>query len=259
MSDRKAYDKKAKTIPATALMKILLIGYGKMGKTIEQVATDAGHQVIGYADHHHPITVELMTEADVAIEFTQPEAAFDNILKCLQHQLPVVSGTTGWLARKPDLDRQCQDLGGTCLQASNFSIGVHLYLHIVRQASALLKEYPEYLASIDETHHTAKLDMPSGTALLVHQALATGNSRHQEWHLTNETDSQVTGIVPITSFREEDVPGTHTLKFAGPIDEISISHIAHNRLGFATGAVRAAEWIIGRKGIFTMADVLGLS
>lgn len=244
-------------------MNIFLIGYGKMGKAVQYHAELQGHTIIGHATEHEDLYTSLLDAktngADVVVEFTQPEAAFDNIKTCLKVGLPVVSGTTGWLHQKPELDRYCAEVGGTYLQASNFSIGVHLYLNMCQQAAMLMQNHPAYHASITESHHTEKKDMPSGTALLVQEATAQGLPMAAEWHLTNELVEGEHGKgIGITSLREPGVPGTHTLLFSSPEDNISLVHHAHNRDGFAKGAVYAATWIVGKKGVFTMQQVLGL-
>lgn len=237
-------------------MKVILIGYGKMGKAVEEAALERGHTIVAKLERHHVLSHEQVKAADVAIEFTNPESAFDNISMCLRHGLPVVSGSTGWLHRKAELDAYCTQRGGTYLQASNFSIGVHLFLKACQQAAALFNGHAEYKASITEVHHTEKKDMPSGTALLVQESIAQTYEAAASWHLTNH-DATGTGL-PITSHREVGVPGTHTLTFSSAIDDITITHQAHNRKGFAQGAVVAAEWIVGKKGVYTMTDVLGL-
>jgi 4-hydroxy-tetrahydrodipicolinate reductase len=236
-------------------MNILLIGNGKMGKEVSMQAKAQGHTIVAILGREKLIDPTLLKTADVAIEFTRPEAAFDNIHFCLRNQIPVVSGTTGWLDRKPELDLICRENRGAYLQASNFSIGVHLFLHLAKQATQLMKPYQEYLASITEIHHTAKLDKPSGTALLIQQAMGNANGDYSHWYLK---ENNLEKGLPITSVRTEDVPGTHQVSFDSAVDSIRLEHIAHNRSGFATGALLAASWIIGKEGVFTMDDVLAL-
>lgn len=236
-------------------MKILLIGYGKMGKTIERIATSRGHEIVGRVDEDTPLTAEMAQSADIAIEFTRPEAATSNITWCIENGLPVVSGTTGWLENKPAIDQFCRQKDGSFLHASNFSIGVHLFLKATEQLTRLMNGHQDYKASIIEVHHTAKLDMPSGTALITKDAMAKADEAYRNWHLTNHGAG---AGLPITSIRQEDVPGTHTVRFENAIDSIELTHTANSREGFATGAVVAAEWLLTHPGVWGMEDVLAL-
>ena len=244
-------------------MKLFLLGYGKMGQAVHHHAAQQGHEVVGHcatSDEVLPaLAAAVAADAQVVVEFTQPHAAFHNIKACLNHELPVVSGTTGWLEHKAELDAYCLEIGGAYIQASNFSVGVHLFLDICHHAAKLLGQYGNYSPRLLESHHTEKKDMPSGTALLVQQAVAAAIPDLEKWYLTNYVLSSIIGEgLPITSIREAGVPGTHTLSFGSAEDSIVITHEANNRDGFAKGALMAAEWIIGRRGIYTMQDVLGL-
>ena len=230
-------------------MKIALLGYGKMGKTIERLAEGRGHEII------FRITEDLekydLQKADVAIDFSVPDAAFNNITTCFRQQIPVVSGTTGWLQEYDDAVKICEENNSAFIYASNFSLGVNLFFELNKQLAQMMKNFPEYKVGIEEIHHTQKLDAPSGTAItLAEQILET--SEKKAWKL----DAVAEDELPITAKRIENVPGTHIISYDSPVDTIKIEHIAHSRDGFALGAIVAAEWLQHKKGIFSMKDVL---
>ncbi|MEQ1588519.1 MAG: 4-hydroxy-tetrahydrodipicolinate reductase [Cyclobacteriaceae bacterium] len=233
-------------------MKILLIGYGKMGKTIEAVALKRGHEIVGKIDVGDNLSA-FSQLADVAIEFTQPEAVVGNLKACIDKGIPVVCGTTGWLKQQQEVENYCSEKNGTLLYSSNYSLGVNIFFKINEYLSRIMDRYPVYNVSIDETHHTQKKDAPSGTAITLAQGVIKNLKRKKEWVLgaTEKTDSLV-----INSLRVDPAPGTHVVKYQSAIDDIEITHTAHSREGFALGAVLVAEWLAGKKGIFTMDDFL---
>ena len=238
-------------------MKISLIGYGKMGKAIEEIAISKGHEIVLKIDVSNiaDFTKENLTKADVAIEFTTPHTAFDNVMKCLEYNVPIVCGTTGWLSRWNEAKEFCDKQNGTLLYASNYSIGVNLFFELNTFLAKLMSNHPDYNASLEETHHTQKKDSPSGTAItLADQVLEYIKSKKQ-WvnHTSNHKED-----LEIISERIDPAPGIHKIKYNSAIDDIEIIHTAHNRKGFAGGAVLAAEFVSNKKGIFTMKDVLGL-
>ena len=230
-------------------MKIGLFGYGKMGQLIARLAADQGHEVVATIDE---APTEIPYGAiDVAIDFSVPEAAFENIKGCLEHGVPVVSGTTGWLDRKAEIDKFCKKKGGAFLYASNFSLGVNLFFKLNRELTRLIDPHRQYRVRMHETHHKEKLDAPSGTAIRLAKDIEA-NSRYTGWSM----DTKDPLMVPVRSTREGQVPGTHEIEWESPDDMITIVHTAHNRLGFASGALLAAAWLIGKKGVFGMQDVL---
>ncbi len=238
-------------------MNIALIGYGKMGKALEEIALDKGHNIVLKidADNLHDFTKENLSKADVAIEFTHPESAYDNINKCIDFGTPVVSGTTGWTEKIEEIKNKCQKKSGAFLYASNFSIGVNIFFEINKRLASLMANQNDYDVMLEEIHHTQKKDAPSGTAITLAEQVLELISRKSRWvnHLSdNPTDLE------IISERLDPAPGTHKVKFSSKIDDIEIIHTAHTRKGFASGAVLAAEFLKGKKGIFTMKDVLGL-
>lgn len=238
-------------------MKIALIGYGKMGKAIETIALERGHQIVAKVNSENALTDLLDKNVDVAIEFTRPDVAVENILFCSKNQIPVVVGTTAW---SHDYDRVAESItnsNSALLTASNFSVGVNLLFELNRQLARLIQPYSEYTPSIEEIHHLQKLDAPSGTAVTLANDLMQNNTKVNQWKLGEESAPEVeSNELAITSFRLPDVPGTHVVKYTSEIDTIEIKHEAHNRKGFALGAVLAAEYLNGKKGIFTMSDVL---
>jgi 4-hydroxy-tetrahydrodipicolinate reductase len=238
-------------------MKIALIGYGKMGKAIEEIAVSRGHSIVLKVsiENLEDNTIDRIREADVAIEFTGPESAYENILRCLDAGVAVVCGSTGWLDRWEEVLRHCRLKDGTFLYASNFSVGVNIFFELNRRLAALMAAQPEYEPRITEIHHTQKRDAPSGTAITLAEQTLEKIRRKKGWvnHISDNLDE-----LEILSERVDPAPGTHTVTYDSPIDTITITHTAHNRRGFATGAVLAAEFIKGKKGIFGMRDVLGL-
>lgn len=234
-------------------MNIALIGYGKMGKAIEKIAISKGHEIVGRFDADG-INDEQLKQADVAIEFSRPEAAYDNLKKCMELKVPVICGTTGWLEHLQDIENQCNQNENAFLYASNFSIGVNILFAVNRYLASLMNQHPEYDVEIDEVHHTQKLDAPSGTAISLANDIVKILDRKSKWV---KEDAENDDELPIYSFREDPTPGTHIVSYISDIDTIDIVHTAHSRDGFASGAVAAAEWIVGKKGVFTMKDVLG--
>ncbi|GAA0873005.1 4-hydroxy-tetrahydrodipicolinate reductase [Gangjinia marincola] len=233
-------------------MNIALLGYGRMGKTIERLAIDRGHHIVLKASS--PIVVKDLEQADIAIEFSLPGAAFQNITRCFEANTPVVSGTTGWLENYDQAIAICKQYDAAFIYASNFSLGVNLFFELNKQLAKLMQRFKEYSLEMEEIHHTKKLDAPSGTAIsLAEQVIEISN--HTDWELNEFGD---TTKIPIIAKRIEDVPGTHRLTYSSTVDEIQIEHKALNRDGFALGAVIAAEWLQHKKGVYSMKDVLGL-
>ncbi|HAV02482.1 4-hydroxy-tetrahydrodipicolinate reductase [Chryseobacterium salipaludis] len=232
-------------------MKIALVGYGKMGKIIDDIATGKGHEIV--ARLRETPTPESLNGAEVAIEFSHPEAAFENIQVCLQNQVPVVCGTTGWLQHRAEVEKLAAECGTAFLYGSNFSLGVNLFFALNEKLAAMMKQFAQYQVQLEEIHHTAKKDAPSGTAITLAEGIISQDPRFEAWKL-EETKENELGIFAL---REEDVPGTHTVSYRSAEDEIEIKHTAYSRQGFAAGAVLAAEWLKGRRGVFTMKDVLG--
>ncbi|MCF8341711.1 MAG: 4-hydroxy-tetrahydrodipicolinate reductase [Chitinophagaceae bacterium] len=237
-------------------MNIALIGYGKMGKIIESIAVSRGHSVNLKIDisNAEMFTVENLQKCDVAIEFTGPHSAFNNVMKSLEANIPIVCGSTGWLSQYDEAVAFCNKQQGTLLYASNFSVGVNVFFEVNKLLAGLMSNLPDYDVSITEIHHTEKKDAPSGTAItLAEQILALVN-RKETWENVSTTDKSKLTII---SERIDPAPGTHKICYSSAIDDIEIIHTAHNRNGFATGAVLAAEFLLNKKGIFTMKDVLG--
>ncbi|MFI5203988.1 MAG: 4-hydroxy-tetrahydrodipicolinate reductase [Flavobacteriales bacterium] len=234
-------------------MKIALIGYGKMGVEVEKIAQERGHSITLRADSQSGIDEDKLSHSEVAIEFTNPAAAPQNIITCLRNKIPVVSGSTGWYDKLPGIKTQFEKENGTLLHATNFSLGVNLFFALNAFLADKLNTYGGYGIHVHEIHHTKKLDAPSGTAITTAETLIKHMDFYTGWkHGREHAQSEI----PVTHERVDDVPGTHTVKFTGADDEIEIKHTAHNRMGFALGAVIAAEWIIGKHGVFTMRDVL---
>ncbi len=241
-------------------MKIALLGYGTMGKAIEEQALQRGHQVVLKitSNNLHELTTEALKQADVAIEFTQPTTVFDNITKCLEAETPIVVGTTGWYDRFEEMQNLCTAQGGTLFHSTNFSIGMNVFFEINKKLALLMNGFPQYNVHMHETHHVRKLDAPSGTAITLANQIIENLDRKKEWNLTDGENTKTSSALPITSHRIDDVPGTHEINYISEIDDITLRHTAHNRAGFAAGAVLAAEWIVGKKGIFAMPDLLKL-
>ena len=230
-------------------MKIALLGYGKMGQVIERIALERGHEIILKKDENN--TFDGLPNAYVAIDFSVPMAAVENISSCFHANVPVVSGTTGWLEHYDDMAQLCTAKNGGFISSSNFSLGVNIFFEINEYLAKIMSKFDSYSVEMEEIHHTQKLDAPSGTAI----SLAKGvieNSSYTEWTLENPSPNQI----HIETKRLGTIPGTHTVTYNSAVDAIEIKHTAHNREGFALGAVIAAEWIVGKQGIFTMKDVL---
>ena len=238
-------------------MKIAIIGYGKMGKEIEKVALERNHTITHVFSENAPFIEAKEIDADVAIEFTAPHLAVSHIEQCLKLNLPVVVGTTGWAASLPNIEKATADHNGSILYASNFSLGVHLFFEMTKKLSKLMDPY-DYHPTITETHHTEKLDQPSGTAITTAEHILQELKTLNEWELNDSTSKIDLDKLPIISKRIENVPGTHEVSFSSDIDELTLTHKANNRKGFALGAVVAAEWLLDKKGLFTMSDVLNL-
>ncbi len=230
-------------------MKIAILGYGKMGKTIEKIALERGHEIVLRIEEN--IEAQDLKVADVAIDFSIPKAAFTNITTCCKNNIPVISGTTGWLDKYKEAVKICEEENSAFLYASNFSIGVNLFFELNKKLAKLMEPFKEYSVEIEEIHHLQKLDAPSGTAISLAEQIIF-NSSFKGWKL----DKAEEDTLPIYAKREENVPGTHTVSYTSEADAIEIKHTAHSREGFALGAVIAAEWIKDKKGIFSMKDVL---
>lgn len=238
-------------------MKIALIGYGKMGKAIEEIALQRGHQVILKIDieNANEFTKENLAAADVAIEFTSPHSAYENVKKLMQFGVPTVCGSTGWLEKLEDIHKLCKENQAAFLYASNFSVGVNIFFEVNKRLAALMAPHKDYELQLTEIHHTAKKDAPSGTAITLAEQILEVIPRKTKWvnHISDNTDE-----LEILSERIDPAPGTHKIKYSSPIDDIEIIHTAHSRKGFAGGAVLAAEFLANKKGIYSMKDVLGL-
>ena len=232
-------------------MKIALVGYGNMGKIIDEISQNRGHEIV--ARLRETPTAENLNNADVAIEFSNPEVAFENIKTCLENKIPVICGTTGWLDKKPEIEKIALENNTPFLYGSNFSLGVNLFFALNENLAKMMNKFNEYNCQLEEIHHIHKLDAPSGTAISLAEGIIQ-NSNFEAWKL-EETKEKELGIFAI---RENEVPGTHSVFYRSEVDEIEIKHTAYNRNGFALGAVIASEWIVDKKGIFTMKDVLGL-
>lgn len=238
-------------------MKLALIGYGKMGKIIERIALERGHTVIGKASTTQPIDTLDFSKVDVAIEFTTPTFVVNHIEYCLEHETPIVVGTTAWSEHLDYVKTLVEQKNGAILYASNFSIGVNIFFDINKRLAKLMANHSEYTPSLEETHHVHKLDAPSGTAVTIANDMMLENDHIRSWKLGEGTPPVVQdGQLAVTSYRKPDVPGTHVVTYESPIDSIQLSHTAHSREGFALGAVIAAEFLQGKKGTYTMQDVI---
>lgn len=233
-------------------MKILLVGYGKMGKTIERVALQRGHEIVAKIDIDNLRDLDT-TQGDVAIEFSHPDAAFENVKKCIERGLPVVCGTTGWLAKKPQIEKLASEKKTPFFYASNYSLGVNLFFKLNEHLARMMNQFSAYDVSIQEIHHTEKKDAPSGTAITLAEGVLKNMDRKTQW--TKGAAGQQSDL-GIESLRLQDVPGTHTVTYASAIDDIEIKHTAHTREGFALGAVMVAEWIRDKRGALNMDDFL---
>lgn len=242
-------------------MKIALLGYGKMGQIIERFALERGHDVVLKIsiDNTEDLTTANLAKADVAIDFSAPDAALGNIYACFDANVPVVVGTTGWYGQLQEVKNECLSRNNSLLYGSNFSIGVNLFFHINKVMAKLMNDYPAYEVQVEEIHHTQKLDSPSGTAMTIAEGIIEQMDRKTEW--VNElVGAQFDDVVKkdqllIESLRIENVPGTHTVLYSSEVDEIELKHTAHNRAGFALGAVVAAEWLQNKQGFYNIADI----
>ena len=235
-------------------MKIALVGYGKMGKAIEQIARERGHEIVSIIDINNPqdFASEAFRSADVAIEFTSPATAYGNYLKCFEAGVPVVSGTTGWLDKMPEIKRMCSEEGKTFFYASNFSIGVNIFFAVNKYLAKIMNNFPSYDVRMTEVHHVHKLDAPSGTAITLAEGILENIDRKERWTLNT---AEAPTDLPIQAIREGEVPGIHEITYESEADIISIKHDATSRAGFALGAVLAAEFTAGKKGFLGMSDM----
>lgn len=242
-------------------MNIAIIGYGKMGRTIERLAQAQGHQVVLTIGSHNPqeFIPERLKAADVAIEFSRPDAAYANIMTCLKAGLPVISGTTAWLERYDEVADWCQTHDGAFFYASNFSVGVNIFFELNQYLARLMNAQSSYQVELEEIHHTQKLDAPSGTAVTLAEGILERVERLERYELQQERTVQADNVVPITAQRIGDTPGTHVVAYHSSIDSLEIKHTAHGREGFASGALMAARWLIGKKGVYGMSDLLQLN
>ena len=242
-------------------MKIALLGYGKMGKAIEALLSEYGHTCVGKFNSENPATIETLSQADVAIEFSTPEQCSKNIALCFEANVPVVVGTTAWYGQYDEVISKMKS-NSALLSATNFSIGVQITFHLNKELARVMSKFPEYTASIEEIHHTAKLDKPSGTAITLAEGILENAPNLSSWQLDeerqNENENENENELSIIALRFPDVPGTHTVRYTSEIDTIELKHEAHNRKGFAAGAIRAAEFLHGKSGVYTMKDVLNL-
>ena len=236
-------------------MRIVLIGYGKMGKEIERIAMDRGHQIVSKIDIENPDDLISLTNkgVDVAFEFSNPISACSNIMKCIEKQIPIVCGTTGWLEKKAEVEKATQSFDSTFFYASNYSIGVNLFFKLNKQLAKLMLPHAGYDIYTNEIHHVEKKDSPSGTAITIAEGIMSQYSNKKKW-----VNNEIPGAdeIAIWSQRESTKPGTHTVKYISKVDQIEVTHEAFSREGFALGAVIAAEWILGKKGVLGMEDML---
>ncbi len=238
-------------------MKIGLVGYGKMGKAIEEIAIERGHEVLFKSNSVFPLNEKDINSVDVIIEFTKPDLAVQHINMVIAHDKPIVVGTTGWNEQLTEVENLISEKNGSLLYASNFSIGVNLFFELNEKLAKLMSNRSQYTASIDEIHHTQKLDAPSGTAITLANGILENNDTYYSWVCEEgKMPHTTTGQLGVVAHRIPDVPGTHTVSYNSEIDTLSITHQAHNRKGFALGAVLAAEWLADKKGIFTIKDML---
>ena len=232
-------------------MKIALLGYGRMGKEIEKIAISRGHEIVIRKEINDVIDIRL---ADVAIDFSIPDAAFNNISNCITNKVPVISGTTGWLARYLEVVALCKQENGAFIYASNFSLGVNIFFELNKQLAKMMNNLENYHISMEEVHHTKKLDAPSGTAITLADDIIA-NSKKENWILGEKSSYE---NIPIVAKRIPEIPGTHTVWYDSLVDQIEIKHTAHSRKGFALGAIVAAEWLVHKTGVFSMQDVLNI-
>jgi 4-hydroxy-tetrahydrodipicolinate reductase len=249
-------------------MKIALLGYGKMGRIIEKIAIDRGHEIVLKIDYDnlHELTAENLQKADAAIEFSTPATVHGNIKQCFNAGVPIVVGTTGWYNEIPQIKQQCEQGGHSLIYASNFSVGVNLFFYVNRVLAKLMNKYPYYDVQVEEIHHTQKIDAPSGTAITIAEGIIDNLDSKTEWVNVLSADGEQTeddnikdNQLLIESFRMDSVPGTHTVIYDSEVDTIEFKHTAHNRNGFALGAVMAAEWIKDKKGFHSVQDMFDFS
>ena len=236
-------------------MKVAIVGYGKMGKAIEQLALDAGHEISMIIDADNTSDLDKISpeNTDVAIEFSQPETAFNNIITLLNKEVKVVAGTTGWLDKYDQVTELCNKKGGTFLYASNFSLGVNLFFKLNEWLANEMNNLEGFKALMEEIHHLQKKDAPSGTAITTAERIFNKSKNYSSW-VNEDTDAK--GVLPIISLREENVPGTHTVTYSSPLETIEVKHIAHDRKVFAQGVVRVAEWVANQQGVLSISDFL---
>ena len=236
-------------------MKIALIGYGKMGHIIESIALQRGHEVVATIDinNQEDFDSEAFASADVAIEFTRPETAVGNMQRCFERHIPVVVGTTGWHQALPQIEEECKAQNAALFYATNFSLGVNIFLAVNRYMARIMNQFSDYEVSLSESHHIHKLDSPSGTAITLANTLLSELDRKQSWA---ETDTPANDVLGIKAFRRDEVPGIHTVCYESEVDTITFTHDAKSRAGFALGAVVAAEFLAGKQGVYTMGDML---
>lgn len=246
-------------------MKIALLGYGKMGQMIERMAMQRGHDIVLKitVNNLDDLTKENLSKADIAIDFSTPDAVIDNIYKCFEVNLPIVVGTTGWYGELQNIKNDCMASNNTLLYGSNFSVGVNLFFHLNKFLARLMNNYPEYDVQVEEIHHTQKLDAPSGTAMTIAEGIIDQLERKNEWVNelvgSQEIETVKNDQLLIESHRMENVPGTHSVVYSSEVDDIEIKHTAHNRAGFALGAVIAAEWLQNKQGFYNIADVFNFN
>lgn len=241
-------------------LNIALLGYGKMGKEIEQLALDAGHRIALIIDNERDWEQKGsdLNKADVAIDFSMPKTAVSNIEKCFKSNLPIVVGTTGWYADFDAIAAICKKKNQSLFYATNYSLGVNIFSAINKKLAEIMNRFPDYDVKLSETHHTQKLDAPSGTAISLAKGILAELKRKNDWKLVDDFQNYPANSLPIKAFRIENVPGTHEIAYQSSVDEIKISHEAKSRIGFAKGALLAAEWLYNKKGVFTMTDLLAL-
>lgn len=247
-------------------MKIVLLGYGKMGQLIEMFAQKRGHEVVMVVDvnNRDSITTEDLQVADIAIDFSTPDAALGNISLCFEANLPIVVGTTGWYDHLEEVKEVCDAAGQSLLYGSNFSIGVNVFFHVNRLLAKAMDPYKQYDVQVEEIHHIHKLDAPSGTAITIAEGILESSTSKKSW-VNEVVSSEVSSLVSkpeellIESLRIDEVPGTHTVLYSSEVDQIEFKHTAHNRHGFALGAIIAAEWLQGKKGFYQVTDIFDFS
>ncbi|NDC29225.1 MAG: 4-hydroxy-tetrahydrodipicolinate reductase [Crocinitomicaceae bacterium] len=237
-------------------MNIALIGYGKMGKAIEEIAISRGHSVVVKFNSQNPLESSQLRTTDVAIEFSQPDLALKHIKLCADGQIPIVVGTTAWEEHLPEIINHIDKREASLIYSSNFSIGVNLFFEMNKHLARLMNDKTDYVASITEIHHKQKIDAPSGTAVTLAKDLISNHPAYSSWKLTGQSENMDKTDLPISAIREENVPGTHLISYTSEIDTLTIEHQAHNRKGFALGAVIAAEFIHKKQGVYTMSDIL---